>query len=74
MTSWNRNGIALVAATLLSAHAWAGEGPAGHSHHSHAHSETFSAGEPGNPKKPAKTRPGDDGRGGREDGVRPGTA
>ena len=50
MMNWTRSGIALVAATLLSAHAWAGEGPSGHSH---GHGETFSAGEPGNPKKPA---------------------
>ncbi len=49
--NWIRSGIALVAATLLSAHAWAGEGPAGHSH---GHGQSFSAGEPGNPKKPAR--------------------
>ncbi|MFZ2158828.1 MAG: cupredoxin family protein [Bradyrhizobium sp.] len=57
MMKWNRSGIALVAATLLSASAWAGEGPAGHSHghdHGDGHGESFSAGEPGNPKKPAK--------------------
>ena len=30
---------------------WAGEGPAGHSH---SHDETFSAGEPGDAKKPAR--------------------
>ena len=51
MTNWTKSGIALVAATLLSAHAWAGEGPSGHSH---SHGATFSAGEPGNPKKSAK--------------------
>jgi uncharacterized cupredoxin-like copper-binding protein len=33
---------------LAANHAWAGAGPPGHSH------ETFSAGEPGNPKKPAR--------------------
>lgn len=57
MMNWNRGGIALVAAALLSASAWAGEGPAGHSHghgHGEGHGESFSAGEPGNPKKPAK--------------------
>jgi len=54
MMSWTKSGIALIAATLLSANAWAGEGPSGHSH-SHGHGETFSAGEPGNPKKPART-------------------
>jgi uncharacterized cupredoxin-like copper-binding protein len=55
MMNWNRSGIALVAAALLSASAWAGEGPAGHSHdHGDGHGESFSAGEPGNPKKPAK--------------------
>jgi len=51
MMNWTGSGIALVAATLLSAYAWASEGPSGHSH---GHSETFSAGEPGNPKKPAR--------------------
>jgi uncharacterized cupredoxin-like copper-binding protein len=52
MINWNRHGIALVAAMLLSAHAWAGEAPSGHSHHGHG--QSFSAGEPGNPKKPAR--------------------
>ena len=52
MMNWTKRGIALAAATLLSANAWAGEGPAGH-RHNHSHGETFSAGEPGNPKKPA---------------------
>jgi uncharacterized cupredoxin-like copper-binding protein len=46
-------GIAIAAVTWLSANAWAGEGPSGHSH-GHGHSEAFSAGEPGNPNKPAK--------------------
>ena len=53
MMNWTKSGIALAAATLLSANAWAGEGPSGH-RHSHGHGEAFSAGEPGNPKKPAK--------------------
>lgn len=43
--------LVFAAASLLSAAAWAGAGPAGHSH---SHDETFSAGEPGNPKKPAR--------------------
>ena len=34
---------------LISPHAWAGAGPRGHSH------ETFSAGAPGDPKKPSRT-------------------
>ena len=55
MTNWNKSGIALVAATLLSANVWVAEGPAGHSHHSHGHAVSFSAGEPGNPKKPSRT-------------------
>ena len=42
MMNWTGSGIALVAATLLSAHACAGEGPSGHSH---GHRETFSAGD-----------------------------
>ena len=35
--------------SLFSATAWAGAGPAGHSH-----GESFSAGEPGDPKKPSR--------------------
>lgn len=50
MKTLNRTGIALVATALLSAAAWAGAGPAGHSH-----DDSFSAGEPGDPKKPART-------------------
>jgi len=53
MMNWTKRGIALVAAMLFSAGAWAGEGPAGHKH-GHGHGESFSAGEPGNPKKPSK--------------------
>ncbi len=44
-----QTGIALFATAVLSASAWAGAGPAGHSH-----GEGFSAGEPGDPKKPAR--------------------
>jgi uncharacterized cupredoxin-like copper-binding protein len=53
MINWTKRAAALAVVTLLSANAWAGEGPSGHSH-SHGHGETFSAGEPGNPKKPAR--------------------
>lgn len=49
MKTLNRTGIALVAILLLSAAAWAGAGPSGHSH-----DDAFSAGEPGDPKKPAR--------------------
>jgi len=51
MKTIDRTGIALVAALVLSASAWAGAGPAGHSH---SRDETFSAGVPGDPKKPAR--------------------
>jgi uncharacterized cupredoxin-like copper-binding protein len=51
MMSWTKSGIALFAATLLSASALAGEDPAGHKH---SHGQSFSAGEPGDPKKPSK--------------------
>jgi len=44
--------LALSATLAVSAAAWAGAGPPGHSHH---HDETYSAGEPGDPKKPART-------------------
>ncbi|MEP6837486.1 MAG: cupredoxin family protein [Bradyrhizobium sp.] len=55
MMNCNKSLLALVAAALLSTHAWAGEGPAGHSHGTeHGHNDAFSAGEPGNPKKPSK--------------------
>jgi uncharacterized cupredoxin-like copper-binding protein len=49
MMNWNKRGIALVAATLVSAAAWAGGGPSGHSH-----GASFAAGEPGDPKQPSK--------------------
>jgi uncharacterized cupredoxin-like copper-binding protein len=45
----NRTGIALVATALLSAAAWAGAGPSGH-----GHDAAFSAGEPGDPNRPAR--------------------
>jgi uncharacterized cupredoxin-like copper-binding protein len=51
MMNWTKSRIVLAAVTLLSANAWAGEGP---SEHSHDHGQSFSAGEPGNPKKLAK--------------------
>lgn len=51
METLNRTGIALVATVLLSTAAWPGAGPAGHSH---SHDEAFSAGAPGDPKKPAR--------------------
>ena len=51
MRNWTRGGTALAAVLLLSANAGAGEGP---SEHRHGHGQSFSAGEPGNPKKPAK--------------------
>ena len=54
MMNWTRSGIALVAATLLSANVWAAEGRPGHSHGHGDHGNTFSAGEPGNPNRPAK--------------------
>jgi uncharacterized cupredoxin-like copper-binding protein len=57
MKNRNMSGIALVAATLLAANAWAGAGPAGHGHdhgHGHDQGDSFSAGEPGNPKKSSK--------------------
>jgi uncharacterized cupredoxin-like copper-binding protein len=41
--------IALVGLVLVAPPAWAGAGPSGHSH-----DESFSAGEPGDPKKPAR--------------------
>lgn len=50
MKNWQEVAIVLVSATLISTAASAGAGPKGHSHHH----ETFSAGEPGNPKKPAR--------------------
>ncbi|HAO43952.1 MAG TPA: copper resistance protein, partial [Afipia sp.] len=45
--------IALAAVTSISAIAWAGEGPKGHSH-----DESFSAGGPRGPQKTARPAPG----------------
>jgi len=42
--------ISFMGTALLAAPAYSGEGPAGHHHHG----ESYSAGEPGNPKKPAR--------------------
>lgn len=42
--------ISAAGTALLAAAAYAGEGPPGHHHHD----DSFSAGEPGNPKKPAR--------------------
>lgn len=49
MTKLHRTGIALFGAIALSASAWAGQGTPGHHH-----GESFAAGEPGDPKKPAR--------------------
>jgi uncharacterized cupredoxin-like copper-binding protein len=49
MKKHSKTAIAFAAGTLLSAAAWAGEGPKGHSH-----DDSFSAGEAGDPKKPAR--------------------
>ena len=49
MTKLHRTSIALFGAIVLSASAWAGPGTQGHHH-----GESFAAGEPGNPKKPAR--------------------
>lgn len=46
-------GLALLGAAVMVTPAWAGAGPAGHSHH-HGHGTTFSAGKPGDPRKPAR--------------------
>ena len=51
MTKVREIGIALACTMVVSASAWSGEGPAGHGH---GHDETFSAGEPGDAKKPAR--------------------
>jgi uncharacterized cupredoxin-like copper-binding protein len=50
MRTPNRTGIAFVATSLLSPATLAGEGPPGHHHHEDA----FSAGEPGDARKPAR--------------------
>lgn len=53
MTIGRFGGLALVGAVAMSVSAWAGAGPAGHSHH-HGHGASFSAGKPGDPRKPAR--------------------
>ncbi len=50
MKNWRQTGITLVSAVFLSVSAWASADPA-----SHSHDKTFSAGEPGGPKKPTRT-------------------
>lgn len=54
MKEFRRLGIALLGATVVSTTAWADAGHTKHSHAVHGHSSAFSAGEPGNPKKPAR--------------------
>lgn len=49
MKNWHKVGIAVIGATAICTSAWGGAGPAGHSH-----DESFSAGEPGDAKKPAR--------------------
>jgi uncharacterized cupredoxin-like copper-binding protein len=44
--------LALGIALALSPAAWAGAGPPGHTHH---HDDSYSAGEAGDPKRPART-------------------
>lgn len=53
MTIPRLGGIVLLGMALTSTPAWAGAGPAGHSHH-HGHGASFSAGKPGDPRKPAR--------------------
>ncbi len=53
MMNWNRSPVALAAAALLSANAWAGEGSTEHSH-GNGQGKSFSAGEPGDPRKSSK--------------------
>ena len=49
MKNWREFGIALISATAICSSAWAGAGPTGH-----GHDGSFSAGEPGDAKKPAR--------------------
>jgi uncharacterized cupredoxin-like copper-binding protein len=51
MKRWQLAGTVALSSLLLTASAWAGAGPPGHSH---SHDEIFSAGEPGDAKKPAR--------------------
>lgn len=53
MTIGRFGGLALLSAVLMSTSAWAGAGPAGHGHH-HDHGASFSAGKPGDPRKPTR--------------------
>jgi uncharacterized cupredoxin-like copper-binding protein len=50
MNNWREFGIVVISATAICTSAWAGAGPTGH-----GHDESFSAGEPGDAKKPART-------------------
>lgn len=53
MTIGRLGSIALLSMALTSTTGWAGAGPAGHSHH-HDHGASFSAGKPGDSRKPAR--------------------
>lgn len=54
MKSLRQLGFVFLGLAVQSASAWAGAGPSKHSHSGHDHSPAFSAGEPGNPNKPAR--------------------
>lgn len=54
MKSFAQSGFVLLGVVSLTATAWAGAGPSKHSHSGHDHGTAFSAGEPGNPNKPAR--------------------
>ena len=54
MKNFHRLGFAFLSMAYISTQAWADAGHSKHSHAGHTHSPTFSAGEPGNPKKPAR--------------------
>lgn len=46
--------IGILGTAFFSVSAWAGAGPSGHNHSEHNHGAIFSAGEPGDPAKPAR--------------------
>ncbi len=54
MLSLRKLWVGILSMAFFSVSAWAGAGPSGHNHSEHNHGAVYSAGEPGDPAKPAR--------------------
>lgn len=54
MLSLRKLWVGILSIAFFSVSAWAGAGPSGHNHSEHNHGAVYSAGEPGDPAKPAR--------------------